>query len=126
MLSRPTPEQITENSITLSWSASQDPDFARYEVYQSSASGVLGTLVTTVTNRETTTYKVTNLAHDTVYYFTVRVYDIVGLYIDSNQLSVFTKPLPFYTQLGFLEAMAGLVVVIIVAAVSHRHHEKKK
>ncbi len=116
-LSTPTAEQITENSITLSWSTNQDPDFARYEVYQSSTSGVLGTLVTTITNRETTTYKVTNLSPDTAYYFTVRVYDTVDLYADSTQLSVSTKALPFYTQPWFLATVAGLAVVAIAVVV---------
>jgi len=81
------PTDITENSMKLSWTQSVDADFKNYTIYRSSASGILGTAIHTITQKSTTFYTVTGLTADTKYYFTVRVYDTGGLYADSNQVS---------------------------------------
>ena len=86
----PTPEHITEDSVNLTWTESEDVDFAKYEIYQSTSSGVLGTLVASVTNKKTTGYNLTGLSPDTTYYFCVRVVDIGGLHADSNPINAKT------------------------------------
>ncbi|MBU2565239.1 MAG: right-handed parallel beta-helix repeat-containing protein, partial [Candidatus Thermoplasmatota archaeon] len=100
MLNNPT--SITANSITLTWTQNHDDDFARYEIYQSTSDGVLGTLIWTITSNITISYNVTGLSMGTTYYFTVRVVDTGGLYKDSNQmygttLSTGTNHLPRVT-----------------------------
>jgi len=89
-LQTPTPEHITEDSVNLTWTESEDVDFAKYEIYQSPSSGVLGTLVASVTDKKTTGYNSTGLSPDTTYYFCVRVVDIGGLHADSNQINAKT------------------------------------
>jgi chitodextrinase len=73
--------------MKLSWTQSVDADFKNYTIYRSSASGILGTAIQTITQKSITFYTVTGLTADTTYYFTVRVYDTYGLYADSNQVS---------------------------------------
>jgi len=90
-LQTPTPEHITGDSVNLTWTESEDADFAKYEIYQSTSSGVLGTLVASVTDKKTTGYRLTGLSHDTTYYFSVRVVDIGGLHADSNQVEAKTE-----------------------------------
>ena len=82
-----TPTGITTNSVSLSWSQNTDSDFANYTIYQSTASGVLGNAIKVITTNTTTSWTVTGLSSSTAYYFTVRVYDSVGLYNDSNQVT---------------------------------------
>jgi PKD repeat protein len=89
-LQTPTVDDITEGSVNLTWTESMDADFARYEIYQSTSSGVLGITVASVTDKKTTGYKLTELSPDTTYYFRVRVVDIGGLHADSNQVKAKT------------------------------------
>ena len=81
------PTDITTNSIQLSWSQNTDSDFSNYTIYQSASSGVLGDIIKVITSNATTSCTVTGLTPSTTYYFTVRVYDIGGLYNDSNQVN---------------------------------------
>ncbi len=81
------PTDITETSMTLSWSQNADSDFASYQIYQSATSGLLGSLIHTIGTQTTTSYIVTGLTSDSIYYFTVRVIDTGSLYSDSNQVS---------------------------------------
>ncbi|MEE8183600.1 MAG: fibronectin type III domain-containing protein [Thermoplasmata archaeon] len=80
------PTDETETSLTLTWSQSLATDFARYDLYQSQLSGVLGSLITSVSSQFSTLYVVTGLNPSTTYYFTVRVVDTGGLYANSNQM----------------------------------------
>ena len=89
-LQTPTPEHIMEDSVNLTWTESDEVDFSKYEIYQSTSSGVLGTLVTSLTDKKTTGYNLTGLSPDTTYYFCVRVVDIGGLHADSNQINAKT------------------------------------
>ena len=85
------PTNITEHTMDLSWSQNQDEDFVQYEIYRSTASGVTqsSTLVTTITNPETTYYQDTDIPlPDTTYYYKVFVLDSEGLYNQgSNEVS---------------------------------------
>jgi len=93
-LNTPTSNNMTTYSVALSWIASQDPNFARYEVYKSTTAGALGTLVTLITNNVTTAYNVTGLAPNTPYFFTIRVVNSAALFADSNQVTATTKAMP--------------------------------
>ncbi|RLI35888.1 hypothetical protein DRO55_04675 [Candidatus Bathyarchaeota archaeon] len=117
-LNMPSDDEITKSSVVLTWTANQDPDFDRYEIYRSNSPDELGTLVTTITDNSATTYTVTNLAPGTTYYFTVRVVNTAGLYTDSNTITVTTEEAPpFYTETWFMAVVAVVVIVIIVAVV---------
>jgi hypothetical protein len=86
------PTNITDHSMKLSWSQNSDPDFAMYELYRSETGGVLGTLVTSITDRLMTWQFAAGLNESTTYYFTVRVVDTGGLNNDSNQVNGTTLP----------------------------------
>ena len=82
-----TPTEITANSMVLSWSQNTDSDFANYTIYQSTASGDIGTVICTEKAQSNTSCTVIGLSPSTTYYFTIRVYDTEGLCNDSNQVS---------------------------------------
>jgi chitin-binding protein len=86
------PSDITQNSMKLTWTESTEADFARYEIYQSTNSGTLGTKIYTIADRSITNYTVTELSADTTYYFTIRAVDTAGLFADSVQVSGRTTP----------------------------------
>lgn len=86
-----TPTYITHESVTLDWTKSGEPDFDRYEIYQSTSPGTLGTKIHTITDGATTSCTATALSAETTYYLTVRVVDIGDLHADSNQIEVKTE-----------------------------------
>lgn len=88
------PTNPTSTSLDLSWTTNADQNFTRYEVYQSTSSGQLGTLITTITNQSQTTYTVTGLNGSSTYYFTIRVVNPQNLFSDSDQVSGTTAPTP--------------------------------
>jgi hypothetical protein len=89
-LSTPVQSEIGNTSIVLRWVVSPDADFARYEIYRSRYDWEPATLVTAINNKTGTTYNVTGLSPGTNYYFSIRVYDAVGLYAPSNKVHVKT------------------------------------
>lgn len=80
----------TEKSVALTWTASNGPNLAGYNLYVSNQSGVLGqknnaSLITG------TSYTATSLNADTTYYFTVKAQNSGGVESTaSNQFSVKT------------------------------------
>jgi hypothetical protein len=98
--SRPTPvtlyspSEITTTTMKLTWTTSTESDFAEYQIYQSTTSGQLGSLVGTVKEKATINYVVSGLSGSTTYYFAVRVVDANGGAGDSNQVSATTLPTP--------------------------------
>ena len=113
---------ITGTSLKLTWTESPDPDFVRYEVFQSRCKvsratfeDVLGVSIANITDKTTTSLTISGLNPGTTYYFTIRVWDADGLYRDSAQLSVTTlAPTLFWQEPWF---MASIVVAIISVAV---------
>lgn len=114
ILSTPAQNQISETSIVLSWSKNEDPDFVRYEIFQSTSLDALGTSIANITDRETTSYTVTDLSHDTPYYFTIRVVDNIGLHTDSSQVSATTK-IPIWLQSWFIPSIIGVISIAFVS-----------
>ncbi|MCL0102684.1 fibronectin type III domain-containing protein [Dehalococcoidia bacterium] len=103
------PTDVTESSVPLTWSKNTDPDFNRYEIYKDE------TLVDTITDRNTTTYKVTDLSSDTTYYFKVKVVDNAGLSTESIQRSATTSAPP-EERMNWV--LIGGIIVIIIAAIA--------
>jgi hypothetical protein len=79
---------VMRKSFNLTWTANNDPEFAQYEIFQSTAQGVLGTSIANVTSKMTTKLGISALSPGTTYYFTVRVRDTEALYADSTQISI--------------------------------------
>jgi len=106
-LRTPGQADITQTSVALTWTENTNVDFARYEVFQSSASGSLGSSVATILTRVSTECEVGGLSPDTTYYFTIRVFDAEGLCADSNQVGVRTK-----ARFPFLIVGVGAIMVL--------------
>jgi hypothetical protein len=98
---------VTQSSVTLTWTQNADPDFYKYEIYQSTSLGALGTLIHTVEGQTSTTYDVTDLSPDTTYYFIIRVVNTADLYADSDQITVKTQATPASKQCVIATATFG-------------------
>ena len=85
------PTDITNTSMSLTWTKNEDYDFKKYVLYYSTSEGSTGQKVTETTDRSDTSYQMTGLSENTTYYYVVRVYDTVDQYSDSNQVSAKTK-----------------------------------
>lgn len=82
------PFNVKANSMTLIWSQATRDDFTRYEVHMSTEPGFTPTnetLLVTITDRANTSYTVSGLSLNTIYYFKIRSYYTDGLYGDSVQ-----------------------------------------
>ena len=88
------PVSMGATSASLSWSASADDDFARYEVHYSKNASFTPdgtTLAQNQTSRQLTDYTIEGLQLARTYYFMVRTYDEGGLCNDSSILSGMTQ-----------------------------------
>lgn len=109
-LSTPTQTDISETSVVLSWSENEDPDFVRYEIFQSSSLNVLGTSIANITDQQVTSFTVTDLSTDASYYFTIRVVDDAGQFTDSSQIAA-TTILPIWMQSWFFPLLIGSIAI---------------
>lgn len=83
------PYDIGVSSMKLKWSESCITDFNYYEVHMAQIPGFVpgpGTLFKSITNRSENFTTITGLAEKTTYYFKVRVFDVTGNYMDSNEV----------------------------------------
>jgi hypothetical protein len=85
------PTDITNTSMSLTWTKNEDYDFKKYVLYYSTSKGSTGQKVTEITDRSGTSYQMTGLSQNTTYYYVVRVYDTGNLYSDSNKVSARTE-----------------------------------
>jgi hypothetical protein len=114
-LSTPTQNEISASSIVLRWTESSNNDFLKYEVYMSSSSTQLGSLVTTINTKTTTTFTVLNLSPSTTYYFAVRAYNTENDYADSTKLTITSAAeIPFYQQ----PILIGAIIITVVVAIA--------
>jgi parallel beta-helix repeat protein len=109
------PTGVTHEALTLTWTVSDDADFANYTLFQSTTQGTLGTRITTITIASTASYTVTGLAPTTTYHFTVRVTDTGGRFADSNAVSATTTVAPPPAEIPWLYVGLALAAVAIVA-----------
>ena len=87
------PSAVGPDRLTLQWTINSDSDFAEYRIYRALSPGVTeaSSLVTVITDRETTWFDDTGL--DTaanLYYYRVMVYDRGGQSNRSNEVSTET------------------------------------
>jgi len=103
------PDEITRDSMRLTWTQNPEPDFLQYEVYQSTDEESLGSLAAEIADRTVTTYYASDLAFNVTYHFTVRTVDTGLLYSDSNTVSglIFYDDPPEITHEPVREALEG-------------------
>ncbi len=118
-----TPNSITENGLTVTWTKSNDPLFVRYEVYQSATQGELGTSKGTVAAITTTSLPITSLSPGTTYYFTVRVVSQEGLIADSTEVNA-TTSVPMLQQTWFLGLIAAIIITIVALILLMRRRQR--
>jgi hypothetical protein len=127
------PSDITPNSLRLTWTANTDANFARYDIYQSSAAGILGTNIATITDRLVTYHTVTELSENTTHFFTVRVVNRAGLFSDSVQvIGITTKSAgaestsipPVWRIVGGCGAIALVLTIAITILVLRKRKSK--
>jgi len=114
---------ITENSLKLTWTQSSDSFFAGYEVFQSTTQGILGTSIANVTSKVTTSFIVSKLSLGTTYYFTVRTTDTEGLYADSTAISA-TIAMPFWQQPWFIGLIVAIIAIAVVVIILYMKRKK--
>lgn len=90
-LQPPMPENITDHSVTLSWTENADEDFEAYNVFVSESPGNLGAWITNITDWTCMSHMVDELSSNTTYYFTVQVTDVSNSSIASNQVEATTN-----------------------------------
>jgi len=86
---------VSQNTATMTWTQCPDTDFASYNLYRSTTSGIAAnpssaTLVATITTVSTLTFSNTGLAWNTPYYFALQT-------VDSSQLTAWSNEVPITT-----------------------------
>lgn len=92
-LASPAAEDIQRNSINLSWTESEDADFASYRLYRSRTAGFDfgdGLLIAQIDNRATTTVTDIGCSPKTTYYYQLVTQNNAGLIHASNAIAVTT------------------------------------
>lgn len=113
-LETPILEEVTADSITLHWTQNQDEDFNSYQIFISEIEGILGDKIETITDWTTTSFNVTNLESDTIYYITVRVEDYSGLVTDSDQVQAPATIIPESSSLTILLLLIIITSMILI------------
>lgn len=86
------PQNVTENTMQMVWSISNETDFSSYKLYSSTSQNVTenSNLVVTVTDINDWWEPVSGLVKETTYYFKIYVVDTDGLSTGSNEIMVKT------------------------------------
>jgi hypothetical protein len=102
-------DQIRVSSIRLNWTQSTLPNFREYRVYRSESSSVNegSTLLTTITNRSSTSFTDTDLWSRKTYYYRVYVVDSNDTTVGSNQASAMTTGTALPCAVDFETAESG-------------------
>jgi hypothetical protein len=87
-LDNPSPDDLTSNSVDLTWSENPDHDFAEYSVHLSDSEEYLGEQVHNTDDWTDTQTTINGLESGKTYYITVTVLDDSGLSANSNQIQV--------------------------------------
>jgi len=87
-----TPTAPNSNSVQLTWTQIDHPDFNYYRIYRSFSPGITeqSTMITEITNNTTTSYNDSGLQPSTLYYYKVYVYSTGGASTPSNEVSITT------------------------------------
>jgi hypothetical protein len=120
-------------AVQLSWSQNVDTGFSSYEIYMSTSIGTLGNSVANILSQSTTSYEVNGLNPSTTYYFTVRVWNIVNEFSDSNQVTIATLAndgAPSFaldnSTLIFGIVLVAVVVPVVSAVAVYRRKSNSK
>ncbi|MCK4444428.1 MAG: fibronectin type III domain-containing protein [Thermoplasmata archaeon] len=117
-LDEPGDDDIGKTSVYLSWSRSDDGDnFLKYEVY-AGEKGKGFILRHTITEIDTTNYKVAGLKEDTKYEFKIVDWDKDGYQLDSNYVDAKTEAIPGFDAI--LMALALVIAVIFISVAKRR------
>ncbi len=81
--------EINGDTVSFFWSKAEENDFLKYEIYLSETSGKLGDKLDELNALEDNFYEIGNLVPGRTYYFTIKNYNLAGVYNDSNQVSIF-------------------------------------
>ena len=119
ILTDPSEGDVTHNSVTLSWSESDDDDFNRYAIYQSETSETLGDIAAEVESCKVTMTTISGLSEHTEYYFTVRTVDVASQFCDSNQIQVMTSK-----EKTFNITIIGLGILLVIALLAFIQQRK--
>jgi len=74
------------NTVLVSWTQNPDKDFARYVLYRSETDNVQGDSIFSTTNITETEYLDSLVEEGNIYYYSLDVFDLVGLNTGSNQI----------------------------------------
>jgi hypothetical protein len=84
---------VTQSAALLSWSASSDSNFSRYEVRMTNIPGVYHcscTIIAKIYSANNTSCSVSGLTPNSTYYFTTWVFNNDGIYARSNEINITT------------------------------------
>ena len=103
---------ITQDSVTLSWTKNPDPDFAYYRVLRvTSLVPSVGVYIAQIFNRDQTSFTDT-LPQGTTYYYQIRTYNQSGEFVRSNFLGALYVPQANITVDGSVSDWSGLNISI--------------
>jgi len=125
-LYEPASGAVSTNSVELTWSESNEADFRNYVVHMSGSEGVLGDDIEEITERSETSHTVEELEPGTTYYFTVRVYDVGGLYADSTQLEVGTAVRRVFWSTYMFAFLLLLLPLVVGGAIYYMRKRGKR
>jgi hypothetical protein len=112
-LQNPTLQDVTTNSVTLTWNQNNDEDFINYQIFQSETQNNPGTIVHNITDWTQTTYTVNNLESNTTYYFTIKTTDYSGQSSNSNQIQAPATIIPEFSPSNLIPIILGISLIIL-------------